>query len=162
MFWIVFIQWALFLLFPVQGSLLTRPLIAAHADACMYVRCSPPVTSYLCPRLSQPVSSPATSQPTSTSLLLGQQPSRGYFFCFSHLLFPHPSFHFFSTLTLSSSSIPYAIFLTFGISFCFPRSFLFPRLTPALSLLSCFTLFLITFNFFNWKTHQLLKLSIVP
>lgn len=70
------------------------------------VRCSPPVISYLCLRLHQPASSPATSQPTSTSLLLGQRLSRGYFFCFSHLL------SFFLSLPFSHS------FLLFLLSLC--------------------------------------------
>lgn len=70
------------------------------------VHCSPPVISYLCLRLHQPASSPATSQPTSTSLLLGQRLSRGYFFCFSHLL------SFFLSLSFSHS------FLLFLPSLC--------------------------------------------
>lgn len=76
--------------------LISPPLGPSRAALCcsglsvlmpvMYDRCSPPVISYRCLRLHQPASSPATSQPTSTSLLLGQRLSRGYFFGFSHLL----------------------------------------------------------------------------
>lgn len=68
---------------------------------CLCGCCSPPVISYLCLRLRQPASSPATSQPTSTSLLLGQRLPRGYLFCFSHLL----------SLLLLSLSLSYSLAL---------------------------------------------------
>lgn len=97
----------------------------------MYVRCSPPVISYLCLCLCQPASSPATSQPTSTSLLLGQRLSRGYFFCFSHLL----SFILFSISSLLSLFLPLSFHLSFCSSICLSTSLLpFVCVTPPVCL----------------------------
>lgn len=122
---------------PSSGSFLTGHVLqrAVRADACMYVRCSPPVISYLCLRLHQPASSPATSQPTSISLLLGQRLSRGYFFCFSHLLS-------FILLSISSFFIPSAIFLAIDMSVCLSPHVSFYR-TPFLSLVLSLSLSLI-------------------
>lgn len=108
---------------------------------CMYVCCSPPVISYLCLRLHQPASSPATSQPTSTSQLLRQRQSRGYFFCFSHLLFLHPYFYLFSTLTLSLLRL----YIFPPVSVCFSC----PPPPPPL-LLPSFTFF----NLIKWKMDK--------
>ena len=100
---------------------------AACEDACMYIRFSPPVISYHCLRLRQPASSPATSQPTSISLLLGQRLSRGYFFCFSHLL---------SFILFSVSSV---------LSILLPLSFSQPSFCP----LICLTSYLLPFVFLS-------------
>lgn len=70
---------------------------AAQADACDMC-CSAPVISYFCPRLCQPASIPATSQPASTSLLLGQRLSKGIILLFPTPLFLHPSVILFPSL----------------------------------------------------------------
>jgi len=96
----------------------------------MHVRCSPPAISYLCLRLRQPASSPATSQATSTSLLLGQRLSRGYFFYFSHLFFFIP----LSFLFLLSLFLPLSFpVLSFYLSVCLPASVSLPRSVFSLS-----------------------------
>lgn len=70
---------------------------AAQADACDMC-CSAPLISYFCPRLCQPASIPATSQPASTSLLLGQRLSKGIILLFPTPLSLHPSVFLFPSL----------------------------------------------------------------
>lgn len=113
---------------PSSGSFLTRSCTVAtvRGDAATYLRGSPPVISYLCLHLRQPASSPATSQPTSTSLLLGQRLSRGYFFCFSHLL---------SFILLSISSL-----LSLFHSLSFPLLSIFLLICLSTSLLTSVSL----------------------
>lgn len=118
----------LLLLSPLQGSFLTIPQRVVHADACMFVQCSLPVISYLSVHLSQPASSPATSQPTSTNLLLGQQPSRGYFFCFLSSPFSSFFFHFYP-YALCYLPLFFAIFLHLNMS-VFTPSFLIMSQPP--------------------------------
>lgn len=109
-----------------------RSGLPAQMPACN-VRCSPPVISYLCLRLHQPASSPATSQPTSTSLLLGQRLSRGYFFCFSHLLSFFLSLPFSHSFLLFLPSLCPSICLSACLSphICLTA---LPSLSPSLSL----------------------------
>lgn len=88
-----------------EGVLTNRACMiwAARADACDMC-CSAPVISCFCPRHSQPASHPATSHPTSTSLLLGQRLSKRIILLFLTLLFFHPSV--FLTQVLPSSARP--------------------------------------------------------
>lgn len=138
---------ALFLISPLRGPSWQATYcsrLSAPMPVCMYVRCSPPVISFFCLRLRQPASSPATSQPTSTGLLLGQQLSRGYFFCFSHLL----SFILLSVSSLVTLFLPFHSIPFLPIwQICLSDS----RLTTAfLSLLQSLSLTLLITNRLLW------------
>lgn len=67
--------------------------------------CSAPVISYFCPRLCQPASIPASSQPAGTSLLLGQRLSKGIILLFPTPLFPSSVYFSFPFLAQVGPSL---------------------------------------------------------